>query len=179
MKKTIGALMVAVSAVAFAASANANDYKPYVAADYTYNDSNFATINAGGKVALGVDYNKYFGTEVFYEKTGSDRVHSEGETDEYSLQSYGLDLYGYLPLGCDQTFALLGTAGISNIDKDYKYEDQKRETDNGLGYRLGAGAQYSFDENLSVRAVARYIFTDKVSDVDHIMEYSAGIKYNF
>ena len=34
MKKTIGALMVAVSAVAFAASANASNYKPYVAADY-------------------------------------------------------------------------------------------------------------------------------------------------
>ena len=95
------------------------------------------------------------------------------------MQSYGLDLYGYLPLGCDQTFALLGTAGISNIDIDYKYQDEKRDTENGLGYRLGAGAQYSFDENLSVRAVARYIFTDKVSDVDHIMEYSAGIKYNF
>lgn len=171
--------MVAVSAIAFTANANANEYKPYVAADYTYNHAGFATMNAGGKVALGSDYNKYFGTEVFYERTGSDRVKSEGETEEYSMQSYGLDVYGYLPLGCDQTFALLGTAGISEIDVKYKYNDEKRKTENGLGYRLGAGAQYAIDENLSVRAVARYIWTDKLAGEDHIMEYSAGIKYNF
>ena len=30
MKKTIGALMVAVSAVAFSANANATEYNPYV-----------------------------------------------------------------------------------------------------------------------------------------------------
>ena len=42
-----------------------------------------------------------------------------------------------------------------------------------------SGAQYTIDENLSVRALARYTFTDKVNSVDHIMEYTAGVRYSF
>ncbi len=178
MKNTL-ALMAAVSAFAFAANANAIEYTPYVAADYTYTDmQNTAEVN-GGKIALGTEYNKYFGTEVFYQRTGSDRVHSDGATDEYSLQSYGLDAYGYLPLGCDQTFALVGTAGFAFEDVKYKYEDHNRKTEHGVGYRLGAGAEYAINSNVSVRALYRYTFTDQLGGLDHINEYSLGVKYAF
>ncbi|MBE6452177.1 MAG: porin family protein [Alphaproteobacteria bacterium] len=178
MKKTLS-LMAAVSAFAFMANANATEYTPYVAADYTYSDiQNLAEVN-GGKIALGTEYNKYFGTEVFYQRTGSDRVHSEGETDEYALQSYGLDIYGYLPLGCDQVFALVGTAGIANMDIIYKNADDKRNTENGWGYRLGAGVEYDVNSNVSVRALYRYIATDKLGGIDHVNEYSLGVKYAF
>ena len=174
MKRTIGALMIAASAIAFSASANAYEFKPYVGLDYTYSDfiglnTNAATVN------VGTSYNKYFGTELFYQFSESDKI----EDTEVSLRAYGLDLYGYLPLGCEQKFALLGTAGISNIDLKIKEPGEKRYTENGLGYRLGAGAQYTIDENLSVRALARYTFTDKVNSVDHIMEYTAGVRYSF
>lgn len=178
MKKTI-ALMAAVSAFAFTANANATEYTPYVAADYTYTDiPSTADVN-GGKVAVGTEYNKYFGTEVFYQRTGSDRVHSSEGTNEYSLQSYGLDVYGYLPLGCDQVLSLVGTAGISNVDVIYKDAGKKRETENGLGYRLGAGFEYDINSNVSIRALYRYTFTDKVNGLDHISEYSLGVKYAF
>jgi len=178
MKRTI-ALMAAASALAFTASANAYDFTPYVAADYTYTDmQNTAEVN-GGKVAVGTDYNKYFGTEVFYQRTGSDRVHSDGATDEYSLQSYGLDVYGYLPLGCEQKVALIGTAGFAFEDVKYKYEDENRGTEHGVGYRLGAGAQYNVNEALAVRALYRYTFTDKLGDMDHMNEFSVGAKYAF
>ena len=66
MNKTL-ALMAAASVVAFAASANAYEFTPYVAADYTYTDTNFADVN-GGKVALGTEYNKYFGKEAILER---------------------------------------------------------------------------------------------------------------
>ncbi len=178
MRKNI-ALLAAVSAFAFASSASAMEFKPYVAADYTYTDAQAATFNAGGKVAVGTDYNKYFGTEVFYQFTDSDRVNTGSGTDETSLRSYGLDLYGYLPLGCDQVFSLVGTAGIANLDFKDKTDGAQRETENGLGYRLGAGVQYSFTDNLAVRALYRYTFTDKVNGLDHIDEGSLGIKYNF
>ena len=178
MKNTL-TLMAAISAFAFTASANASDYTPYVAADYTYSDvQNLAEVN-GGKVAVGTEYNKYFGTEVFYQRTGSDRVHSVDGTNEYSLQSYGLDVYGYLPLGCDQVFSLVGTAGIANMDVIYKDVDEKRDTENGLGYRLGAGVEYDVNSNVSVRALYRYTFTDKLGDLDHVNEYSLGVKYAF
>lgn len=178
MNKTI-ALMAAVSAFAFTANANALEYTPYIAADYTYTEiPSTADVN-GGKVAVGTEYNKYFGTEVFYQRTGSDRVHSSEGTNEYSLQSYGLDVYGYLPLGCDQVLSLVGTAGISNVDVIYKDAGKKRETENGLGYRLGAGFEYDINSNVSIRALYRYTFTDKVNSLDHISEYSLGVKYAF
>ncbi len=178
MKNTI-ALLAAVSAFAFTAGANAADYTPYVAADYTYTDfQNKAEVN-GGKVALGTEYNKYFGTEVFFQYTGSDRVHSSEGTHEYAMRSYGLDAYGYLPLGCDQVFSLVGTAGVANIDVKYKNPNKYRDTENGLGYRVGAGVEYDIDSNVSVRALYRYTFTDKVNTLDHINEYSVGVKYAF
>lgn len=178
MKNTI-ALMAAASAFAFAANASAMEFTPYVAADYTYTDAqNLAEVH-GGKVSVGTDYNKYFGTEVFYQRTGSDRVHTGGETYEYSLQSYGLDVNGYLPLGCDQTFALVGTAGIANIDVKHKEPGDSRKTENGVGYRLGAGFEYDLTSNVAVRAMYRYTFTDKLAGLDHMNEYSLGVKYSF
>ncbi len=178
MKNTL-ALMAAVSAFAFAANAGAMEFTPYVAADYTYSDmQNLAEVN-GGKVSVGTDYNKYFGTEVFYQRTGSDRVHSEGYTDEFSFQTYGLDVNGYLPLGCDQTFSLVGTAGIANIDMKYTPAGETRKTENGIGYRLGAGVEYDITSNVAVRALYRYTFVNKMGGLDHMNEYSVGVKYSF
>lgn len=174
MKRTMSALMAAASVVAFAASANAYDYKPYAGVDYTYTDVQGLDLNSA-TVNVGTNYNKYFGTEVFYQFSDSDKV----EDVETSMRAYGLDLYGYLPLGCEQKVSLLGTAGIANIDVKYKEDGEKRDNENGLGYRLGAGVQYNVDENLAVRALARYTFTDKIDGVDHLMEYTAGVRYSF
>lgn len=67
MKYAVSSLMVAVSALAFSANANASDFKPYVGLDYNYTDAdadhqspkyNSASVN------VGTEYNKYFGTEV-------------------------------------------------------------------------------------------------------------------
>lgn len=180
MKKTIGALLVAVSAVAFTANANAYEYKPYAGLDYVR--SNIKNESAmkfnSASVNVGTQFNQYFGTEAFYQYSDQD---SHGRGDDKALtriQSYGIDALGYLPLGCDQTVSLIGTVGIANINATSKVEGTK-EKENGLGYRVGAGAQYAIDENLAVRALARYTFTDKVTDVDHIMEYVAGVQYKF
>lgn len=178
MNKTL-ALMAAVSAVAFAGAANAYDFTPYVAADYTYTDAQNAFEVNGGKIALGTEYNKYFGTEIFYQRTGSDRVHSSEGTDEFSLQSYGLDAYGYLPLGCDQVVSLVGTAGIAFDDIKYKTDGANRETEHGMSYRLGAGVEYDISSNLAVRALYRYSFADKLAGLDRMNEYSVGVKYSF
>ncbi len=177
MKRTIAALMVATSAIAFSASANAYDFKPYAGVDYTFSDVKGLNLNSA-TVNVGTNYNKYFGTEVFYQFSDSDKSAQVNDA-EVSLRGYGLDAYGYLPMGCEQKFALLGTAGIANLDAKIKEDGSERRNDNGLGYRLGAGAQYTIDENLAVRALARYTFTDKLDSVDHIMEYTAGVRYSF
>lgn len=177
MNKTL-ALLAAVSAVAFASAANAFEYTPYVAADYTYTNARFSE-NNGGKIAVGTNYNKFFGTEVFYQRTGSDRVHTSEGTSEFSYQTYGLDAYGYLPMGCEDEISLIGTAGLANIDRKYKEDGESRKTDSGFGYRLGAGVEYNVTNNVAVRALYRYTFADKLMDTDHMDEYSVGVKYSF
>lgn len=190
MKNTVTALMTAVSVIAFAAGANALEYNPYVGINYNYNDINTKNTENGyaptfnsASVSLGSSYNKYFGTEIFYQISDNYGKSYDNEKLGSNFQAYGIDLYGYLPLGCDQVFSLLGTAGIAEYTFEHKstFAGEARETekDHGLGWRIGAGAQYSIDENWDFRAVARYVNFNKLDNLDHMMEYTAGIKYNF
>lgn len=72
MNRTI-ALMVAASAVAFAANANAYEFKPYVGLDYTFSQvkNNMNDDLNSGTVVVGTNYNEYFGTELFYQFSDS------------------------------------------------------------------------------------------------------------
>lgn len=190
MKNTLGALMVAASAIAFSANAHAVEmkYNPYVGINYNYTDANAhrqSPYYNSASINLGTSYNKYFGTELFYQYSDSYKKSNKttGEKRSSDFQAYGLDLMGYLPLGCDQVFSLIGTVGIG----EYKFEKKNgymtigshKHNDSGYGYRAGLGAQYDLDENWTIRGIARYVGLDQVKDFDHMMEYSAGIKYNF
>lgn len=186
MKFTVSSLMAAASVFAFAATANAADsFKPYVGLDYNYTDAdakhqspkyNSASVN------VGTEYNKYFGTEVFYQYSDSDTKTVNSIKNKTSFQAYGLDLMGYLPLGCDQVFSLVGTMGIGEytFDKRFNgYATPKHQRDHGLGYRFGAGLQYQVDENIAVRGLVRYVNLNDVKNFDDMWEYTAGVKYSF
>ena len=192
MNKNI-ALLAAVSAIALASSANALEFRPYVGAQYNLTSGNTVPalpVNISSNVDMhtysvfaGADYNRFFGTEVFYQNSNKwHKVFYAGQNEPVKVKSdfaaYGLDMYGYLPLGCDRVFSLLGTAGIANYDYTTKAEGIKSE-DNGLGYRLGAGMQYNLTNHLALRGIVRYIWADKLDNMDHLMEYSLGVKYNF
>ena len=179
MKKTIGALMVAVSAVAMAANANAMEYNPYVGVEYGYSflnggagENNFNS----GKVFVGSQYNENFGVEAFYQRSTTDKKAG----NKLSYQAYGIDALGYLPLGCDQEVSLIGTAGLAYYDFAYKPIYQGTDNEGMWGYRLGAGAEYNVTENVVVHALARYTKLDKrVFESNDMMEYSLGARYNF
>lgn len=180
MIKTISALMVAVSAVAFSANAKAElEYTPYVGVDYV-NSSISGENFHNAAINLGTKYNKYFSTEVFYQTPlESTKFSDEGYKMKASYRSYGLDAYGYLPLGCDQVVSILGTAGIGQVDVKSKEIGGEHGKDNGWAYRLGAGVQYDVTEAWAVRAVARYSFLDKLDGLDHAMDFTAGVRYSF
>ena len=183
MKYAVSSLMVAVSALAFSANANASDFKPYVGLDYNYTDAdadhqspkyNSASVN------VGTEYNKYFGTEVFYQYSDDDKKHVNGIENQTSFQAYGLDLMGYLPLGCDQVFSLVGTMGIGEytFDKNYSgFYAPKDQRDHGIGYRFGGGLQYKIDDKFSVRGLVRYVNLNDIDNFDDMWEYTAGIRY--
>lgn len=47
-----------------------------------------------------------------------------------------------------------------------------------MGYRLGAGAQYNFNDNIAARAMVRYVDTD-IDGLDNIVDLTLGIRYTF
>lgn len=177
MKKSI-ALLVAVSAVAFAANASAKEFTPYVAANYNYTETAGDFDFNSYSVNVGTDYNKYFGTELFYQNSDKDHKIIDNEKEKIDFDAYGLDVYGYLPLGCEQKVAPFVTAGIAEYEFDYANNSEK-DSDSGLGYRLGGGVQYKVNNNVAVRALGRYVWTDKLAGHDHISEFSVGARYSF
>lgn len=182
MNKNI-ALLAAVSVFALANSANALEFRPYVGAQYNVTHVNAKDLNTNMdmhsySVFVGTEYNRYFGTEVFYQNSNKWHKVIDGTKVKTDFAAYGLDAYGYLPLGCDRVISLIGTAGIANYDFDIDEGDGKGD-DNGLGYRLGGGIQYNITNNIAVRALGRYVWTDKLDGMDHFSEFSLGMKYVF
>lgn len=180
MNKNI-ALLAAVSVLAVSANANALDFRPYVGAQYNYTelDADFVKADMNSySVVVGTEYNRFFGTELFYQNSDKSNDMIDGEKLKSDFEAYGLDAYAYLPLGCDRVWSVFATTGIANYDVDYAMSGEK-EKDNGLGYRLGAGVQYSVTNNIAIRALARKVWSDKLDEVDDMKEFSLGIKYVF
>lgn len=184
MKKILlSALFISTAAAAAANAAETSAYIPYIGVDYSYIDAKANAVkphyNSMG-FNIGTKYNDYFGTEVFYQQTSSDSKKIKADEKlKTSYRAYGLDIATYLPLGCYHQFDLLATAGIGEYVFKKKLTGGKHHNDSGWGYRIGAGAMYNIDENISLRILARYVGIDKVSDFKHLAEYSAGIRYNF
>lgn len=174
MKKTIGALMVAVSAISMSTNAEALEYNPYAGVDYTYSDvSHKGPDFNGGKIFVGSQYNQNFGTEVFFQRTLNDK--NDGVKTHFT--AYGIDALGYLPLGCEQKFSLIGTAGIARYNMSERVSGEGHGHADSWGYRLGAGAEYNVNEKVAVRAIARYV--DLGNYQSDMWEYSLGAKYSF
>ncbi len=187
MKKT---LLLASVACLISASANAKmlrDFKPYVGADYAYTnlDLKGAAKHAkenfnSAKINAGIEMTEYASLEAFYQFGGSRKAHLKdsqgGGTKKFKFNAYGLDAYGYLPLGCAQKFSLVGTVGAAVYDTTLKYGD--KVTKSKVGYRVGGGAQYKLTDNLAARVIGRYGYIGS-RDLNHIAEVTAGLKYSF
>ncbi len=187
MKYTVSSLMIAASVIALAANANAAEYEfdPYIGLNYNYTDAdadhqspkyNSLSVN------VGTDYNQYFGTELFYQYSDEEKKNINLIDNKTSFQAYGLDLMGYLPLGCDQVYSLIGTAGVGEYIFDRKFSGINSPSDyddHGIGYRFGAGLQYKIDDKFTVRGLVRYVNLNGIDDYNDMWEYTAGIKYNF
>lgn len=190
MKK---ALLLASAALLISTAAKAemnnlyNDIKPYIGADYAYDrlelksaakrarkNYNSAVINAG------MDVTEYADLEAFYQFGGSRKSHPSerqgGGTKKFKFNAYGLDLYGYLPFGCEQKFKLLATAGAAVYDTELKYDGKTKKSK--VGYRVGGGALYKLTDHVAARVVGRYGYIGS-RDLDHVAEVTAGLRYSF
>lgn len=175
MNKTL--LMAGVASL-IAFNANAVDFKPYIGADIGYShvelnepfnlfDDNFVlgSINIGSKIT------KNFGVEASTQNSAK----NESYGVDLSYNGYGLDVFGYLPVNNNvELFASAGVGFYKFEMEGYGYSDNEDKT----AFRVGAGAQYNFDDNWAIRGMLRHIFVDSYA-VDTLTELSAGIKYNF
>ena len=183
MKKFITAALV--SGALFASSAQAaqdGEYLPYVGMDYTYSDANAKFERPhynSGSVNVGTMYNRFFGTELFYQLSDSHKIRHGLDKAKTSFQAYGLDIYGYLPFGCYGTFTLLGGLGVGEYTFRKDFSFAKKQRDHGIGWRASFGAMYNIYEQWGLRFLARYVNFNQIEDLDHMMEYSAGIRYTF
>ncbi len=187
MKKT---LLLASVACVIATSANAKMWKdidPYVGVDYAYTnlDLKGAAKHArenfnSAKLNLGMEMTEYASLEAFYQFGGSRKAHLKdsqgGGTKKFKFNAYGLDAYGYMPLGCAQKFSLVGTAGMAIYDTELKHNS--KITKSKVGYRIGGGAQYKITDNIAARVIGRYGYIGS-RDLNHVAEVTAGVKYSF
>lgn len=197
MKKT---LLLAGVASLFAMNVNAVEFKPYVGIDYTYSQASTNDVVVEGVsvpselyedtfnsfvLNVGAKLNKNFGFEAFYQKSSKE----EGQittlviggtpvaTDkiETSFDAFGLDAQGFLPV--NEKFELIGSVGLGKYDFEMKGFGTEASEDE-IGYRLSAGAQYNINENFALRGMARYVIIDSDA-VDDMTEFSIGARYTF
>ena len=101
---TISVFSAIVGLCSFSAQAIENDYKPYIGVSYAYSDTHNKqgnSYNNSGIFHFGSVYNKYFGTELFYQYSDKHKFDGASALKSTKLQAYGLDMMGYLPLGCE------------------------------------------------------------------------------
>ena len=173
-------------ALGYTAKANATenfDYVPYLGIDYGYVNAKASHIRPNYHLAninVGTKYNAYFGTEAFFEQSSSDakKVNSADKL-KTSYRAYGIDAMGYLPLGGYHNFDLVGSFGLAEYVFTSKFNKQKHHNENAWGYRIGGGLIYNLNENVSLKAMVRYVGLNDITYVDHLTEYTLGLRYHF
>ena len=151
------------------------------------------TNHFGVNLNFGVQFNKYFATEVFYQHTFNSKATIEFIDGEFvskvSSNNFGADLMGILPI-TDTNFSLIGSVGLGSYKFSVKetiaeyggFESNYSESESNMGFRIGIGGQYAFSDNWAARFIIRYVGmnSDKKEDVvDGLVDISLGIKYSF
>jgi len=187
MKKSL--LLAGVACVMIATNASANwrnvmqNGKIYVGADYAFDSYDFkgdlenaknghhsGIFNVGSRL-------DNIGFEIFGQWSGKRTKDTDEGKLKTKVNAYGLDLYGYRPLGCEGKYDLFATIGVA--DYYYKGEDDNgSDSSNHVGWRIGGGAMYNFSEHMSARVVGRYAYIGS-NELNHTAEVTAGLRYSF
>ncbi len=184
-------LLAGAACVLFSTQANAqqmfgHEIEPYVGMDYIYDNADFkGDANSlkkaynSGAVNVGTRLGKYAGLEAYYQLSGHRKKDlTSTVTAKSKFHSYGLDLYGYLPMDCADKVDLLASIGLGNYNLTVKGLSAGKYDKDHLGYRFGLGAQYNFTDHFSARVMGRYNYVN-TSYLDNMWEATAGVRYTF
>ena len=101
------------------------------------------------------------------------------------LKKYNINVCGVCPgptkteffdKSCEGKYDLLATIGAA--DYYFKGDGENGKSANRIGYRVGAGAMYNFNDNISARVVGRYSYIGAKS-LNYAAEVTAGLRYTF
>ncbi len=156
--------------------------KYYIGADYAYDSYGFGGTLGESKDSfnsgifnIGMRMDKV-GVEAFGQWSGKRTKDLADGKLRTKVDAYGLDLYGYQPMGCEGKYDLLASIGAANYY--FKGEGKGGKSANRIGYRLGAGAMYNFSDHISARVMGRYSYIGAKS-LNHAAEVTAGLRYTF
>lgn len=176
--------------------------------DYDYNsnygiggglalDGNIVLEDAldGFNIHAGIRPHKYFGAELGYFRTkeegksigagaviGPGTVAAADFSTDVKVHGLTLDALGYVPLGEQERFELIGTAGLSWSKGELSGTDGTTTLDvdeSEIGFRAGAGAQFNITDRVNVRGLARYQTADFDDVADNAWTYAVGLNFSF
>ncbi len=164
--------------------------------DYEGGDNYFDDGNTSVSFVVGAKFNKHFGLEAFYQKSGDGESEVEYDDIDYygedktsiNYTAMGIDAIGYFPV--NQEVEILASLGLAQYDFESKvsyveysygdsYEGEESKDFDSLGIRLGIGAQYNITDHVSLRAMARYAKMNDDEYIKSLMELSLGLRYMF
>jgi opacity protein-like surface antigen len=150
---------------------------------------------------LGARLGSHFGVEAGYlwalrgeeSLTGQDALTGFSGTSKTRISGVHIDGNGYLPLG--DKLEAIGSVGVGFYRAHTKISGTivtngftlpgggTTDTDHDTAFRLGAGLQYNFSNNVSLRGMVRYIgaeFEDGGTTLaDNMWTGALGLSYSF
>jgi opacity protein-like surface antigen len=160
---------------------------------YVGGDLGYATLDYSASVADSADaslpmLNVYLGYELGNFKSidyalevggfitkNTDRTNGGVSTDSQESGIYA-DLVGKYAL--PYNFSAIGSAGIQ-YSKLSVENTTTNINENEFAPRLGAGLEYAINDDLAVRGMVRYAFTDYNDTVQNTAQYTIGMNYKF
>ena len=162
----------------------AKNNRMYVGADYAYDNYNFGGVFKEAKKSynsgmfnVGARMGKV-GLEAFSQMSGKRTKDLDNGKLKTRVDVYGLDMYGYQPLGCEGKYDLLATIGVADYYYKGKFTAGKSDSKNRIGYRIGGGMMYNMTDHISARVVGRYAYLGAKS-LNHAAEVTPGLRYSF
>lgn len=170
---------VAVSAVVVGSTSFADgmsDVRPYVGAELSFNMPKHVKSKIGLGANVGVRICDYFGLEAGYNHVLKSKSKSKVVSDiSVKVNNMYVDGMGYFAVSPEVD--LIGAVGVGRL-KVKIYNAAGSLTGHKTGYRLGAGVQYKFDENLAARFMARHQKAWKIG-LKNMNSVALGVAYTF
>jgi outer membrane autotransporter protein len=145
----------------------------------------------GTDLIAGTRITENFGLEAGYAFLGTAKFKENDSTSmsKVKVRNAHIDAMGYVPVGCDVN--LIGSLGVGRMTTKVSYKEDgqnvvlssagrqelKQFSKAKTGMRVGLGAEYKIDENLSARLMARHQKGNKV--IKNVNSVGLGLFYTF